>query len=59
MQSSFRQRLDAVRLPLQAGWTALHAAAVKGHVDIATLLLNEGADANAEDKVLCMPCCEA
>ena len=31
-------------------WTALHAAAYKGHVDIAEFLINNGANVNVKDK---------
>lgn len=36
---------------LQYGWTALHLAAEKGHMDVATVLLDRGANLEAQDKV--------
>ena len=36
---------------LQYHWTPLHQAAVKGHISIVKLLLEEGADVNVMDDV--------
>ena len=36
---------------LQTGITALHWAAVKGHLEIATVLISNGCDMNITDKV--------
>ncbi len=36
---------------LQGGDTALHIAAEYGHLEIATLLINNGCDMNKTDKV--------
>ncbi len=36
---------------LQDGETALHCAAVKGHLEIATLLINNGCEINIADNV--------
>jgi ankyrin repeat protein len=52
-------KADSVRVPLQAGWTALHAAAGQGHVRVMSLLLNTGAGANAKSGVCCPPSCKA
>ncbi len=35
---------------LQYGQTALHNAASRGHIEIATLLIDSGCDLNAPDK---------
>ena len=35
----------------QGGWTALHHAATKGHIEVARLLFERGADVNSEYKV--------
>ena len=31
------------------GWTPLHCAATEGHIEVAELLLEKGANANAQD----------
>ena len=36
---------------LQSGWTPLHCATSSGHVDIAKMLMDKGADINAVDEV--------
>jgi len=33
------------------GWTALHNAASRGHIDIANLLIKYGADINAQSRL--------
>ena len=38
--------------PLQAGWTALHYAAMSGHSATVEVLLKAGADVEACDKVV-------
>jgi hypothetical protein len=45
---------------IQFGWTPLHFACGKGHREVADLLLEAGADVEAEDKViiLCVDICE-
>ena len=40
---------------MQDGWTPLHFAADKGHVQVAELLLAKGADIEAKDKVGATP----
>ncbi len=35
----------------QRGWTALHYAAFNGHLEIATLLINNGCDIDITSKV--------
>jgi ankyrin repeat protein len=37
-----------VRITSNAGWSVLHEAAIRGHVSIAALLLNHGANVNDE-----------
>ena len=39
----------------QDGWTALHYASREGHMEIARLLVNRGADINMKDKVSIEP----
>jgi hypothetical protein len=38
-------------VPAQHGRTALHAASEKGHLEVAKVLLANGADITAQDKV--------
>ena len=35
----------------QGGWTALHYAARGGHIEVARLLLDRGADVNSKNEV--------
>jgi ankyrin repeat protein len=44
-------RHETFLLLLQAGWTALHMAAWKGHPTVVGLLLGGGADLHATTKV--------
>ena len=36
---------------MQVGWTPLHVAAKKGHLQVVELLVAKGADVEAKDKV--------
>jgi ankyrin repeat protein len=39
---------------MQDGWTALHMASAKGHLEVVRALLHGGACADATDKVSCL-----
>ena len=39
---------------LQCGWSPLHAASDKGHLDIVKTLIEAGANVNQADEVLCV-----
>ncbi len=42
---------DSLCYILQYGYTALHHAAIKGHLEIVALLINDGCDVNATSDV--------
>lgn len=46
--------LDCLNLPEQLnGWTALHLAAIGGHLDVVYQLMEAGCDPQVKDKVGC------
>jgi len=50
-----KQHLDGgahVNAKSESGWTPLHTAAARGHKEIVELLIVEGADVNAGDKII-------
>jgi cytohesin len=49
MCDNVRTKTHATHLTNDQGWTALHAAAELGHIDIAEYLVAHGANINAED----------
>ena len=50
IETQFYQQLNAV-LAQEAGESAIHAATVKGHVDVVRVLAYYGADLNMPNKV--------
>ena len=47
---SLRTHRELTYSSFQEDWTALHAAADKGHLEVVKVLLANGADANAKGK---------
>jgi ankyrin repeat protein len=39
-------------IPMQEGWTSLHLASEQGHTEIVTVLIEAGADLEAENEVI-------
>jgi len=54
VQGNAELRSTLVYNPLQAGPSPLHAVAQEGHLQVAQVLLEGGADVNQANQVLCL-----